>query len=429
MQAVATEAVEMKELSDHTSSQTLGHQLRQRIEQQGAISFAEYMDRVLYAPECGYYAAQHNQLGAKGDFFTSAHLGRWMGELLAVQLEQMWQNLGCPQRFTVVEMGAGQGLIAADILRSRFPKGDLDSEFWRSLEYCIVERSPQLKQRQQAILADLAPGQGLRWTELSDLANQGIVGCFFSNELLDAFPVHRIVKQAGRLQEIYVAIAPEDSAGATPLVEICRDLSTKAIAEYLQALGVDLLAPQYEEGYCTEVNLQAQTWMADVAAALQQGYVLTIDYGYNSARYYQPRRREGTLQCYYRHSANSDFYQNLGQQDITAHVNFTAIARRGEQCGLETLGFTQQGLFLMALGAGDRLLALQSEPAVGQESTAHEITAQEITARLQDRDAIHKLIHPDGLGGFGVLIQAKNLPSSASPLRGLDSPIAPLVKL
>ena len=155
----------------------------------------------------------------------------------------------------------------------------------------------------------------------------------------------------------------------------------------------------YPENYRTEVNLKALDWLENVTNKIKKGYLLTIDYGYNASKYYHPQRYQGTLNCYYQHRHHHNPYVNLGQQDITTHVNFTALEKQGQLLGLETLGLTKQGLFLMALGLGDRLSALSN----GQYSLSDVLTR---------RDALHQLIDPTGLGGFQVLIQTKGLDPS-----------------
>jgi SAM-dependent MidA family methyltransferase len=158
-----------------------------------------------------------------------------------------------------------------------------------------------------------------------------------------------------------------------------------------------LSASVYGDGYRSEVNLAALDWMSTVAQKLQRGYLLTIDYGYPAHRYYNPRRREGTLQCYYLHRYHNNPYINVGRQDLTAHVNFTALERQGELCGLDVVGFTQQALFLMALGLGDRIASL----------SANDAEVFDLATFLRRREALHQLIDPMGLGGFGVLVQSK----------------------
>ena len=402
------------QLDEQDSNPALGNLIARQIAEssQQRLTFAAYMDLALYQPQYGYYATNAAAIGAKGDFFTSPHLGADFGELLAEQFVQMWEIMQRPTPFTLVEMGAGQGLLAVDILRylqHHHPS------FVRSLEYIIVERAAALiaeQQRQARSLKDLAVQ--LRWSSLEALPSDSIVGCFFSNELVDALPVHQISLVSGQLQEVYVT-ATQDENNIPQFGEVSGELSTPRLADYFEHVGIDLAAKSYPDRYRSEVNLAALDWLQAVADRLQRGYVLTIDYGYTSTRYYSPTRSQGTLQCYYQHTHHSNPYIHIGRQDITAHVDFTALERQGEDCGLKRIGFTQQSLFLMALGLGDRMAALS-------QSTAS--TVRDIQAVLRQRDALHLLINPMGLGNFGVLMQAKGLTSfeSVHSLKGLTLP-------
>ena len=367
------------------------------------ITFAEYMDLVLYDSQFGYYGSGKVQIGSQGDFFTSASLGKDFGELLAKQFVQMWELLGNPHPFMLVEMGAGQGLIAADILDYL---QNQHQNLFQSLEYIIIEQAPVLIQQQQKLLQPWREqGVNLSWRSWSEIPINSIVGCCFSNELVDAFPVHRVVINPGKLQEIYLTYSE------TKLVEIFGELSTPKLTEYFQLIGVDLTSEAYPDGYCTEVNLAITPWLERVSQCLQRGYLLTIDYGYNAQRYYSPQRRQGTLQCYYQHRHHDNPYINLGEQDLTAHVDFTALERQGERCGLRKVGCTHQALFLMSLGLGDRLQQL-SNP----------VTAKlDLGQLLRRRDALHQLIDPSGLGKFMVLVQGTE-DCYQFPLQGLQSP-------
>ncbi len=368
---------------------------------QGRITFAEYMDMVLYHHEHGYYSSNAVKLGFEGgDFFTSVHLGYDFGELLAVT-------------FSLVEMGAGQGFLALYILKycqQNYP------DFFAVLKYVIVEKSPSLKQEQQQRLQDFP----VSWCSLEEIPPNSITGCFFSNELVDALPVHQFVLEGGKLQEIYVTtskeqvftdISPLSSATVPSFVEVTGELSTPRLAEYFDLVGIDFTQSGYTDGYRSEINLAALDWLSIVSGRLQCGYVLTIDYGYPASRYYNPRRSQGTLKCYYHHRHHDNPYVNIGQQDITAHVDFTALERWGDRCGLDKVGFTQQGLFLMALGLGSRIAALSYQE-------------QSISQLLQRRESLHELINPLGLGGFGVLVQSKGLKAKelSQPLKGLTMP-------
>ena len=355
------------------------------------ISFAEYMEMALYHPHYGYYAANHGKIGAHGDFLTSPHLAVDFGELLAEQFAEMWQVLGQPQPFTLVEIGAGQGLLATDVL-SGLQRQHPDC--FAALEYVIVEKSAALITEQQQRLKSWQSGVKIEWRSLDETPADSIAGCVFSNELIDAFPVHLVTLTDRKLQEIYVTAQPNGFA------EVIDQPSTSRLTDYFDLNGIDLFSPNYSDGYRTEVNLAALDWLGLVSDRLQRGYILTIDYGYAATRYYNSRRSQGTLQCYYQHSHHNNPYIHVGQQDITAHVDFTALERQGDRCGLKTLGFTQQGLFLMALGLGDRLTALSQSDAKN---------AQDIQQAILRRDALHQLMNPMGLGNFGVLIQSKGL--------------------
>lgn len=369
------------------------------------ITFAEYMDMVLYHPEYGYYSTKAVDIGKEGDFFTSVHLSPDFGEMLALQFVQMWEILGQPQSFSLVEMGAGQGYLAADILNFLQQH---HADFFAVLEYTIVEKSPGLTAIQQQRLQSF----NLRWCDIEDITNNSIVGCFFSNELVDALPVHQFALEQGKLREIYVGLHStsdkfmREGEIKTGFTEITGELSTQRIKEYFELIDIDISS--YTDDYRSEVNLAALDWLAMVAQKLQRGYILTIDYGYTAARYYNSRRNKGTLQCYYQHRRHDDPYILIGLQDITTHVDFTALERWGHKCGLENVGFTQQGLFLMALGLGERIAALSYS----------QLTLPQLLSR---RDSLHQLIDPTGLGNFGVLIQSKGITSSYT-LKGLTTP-------
>lgn len=373
---------------------------------QNRITFADYMNWVLYHPEYGYYSINKPKLGAEGDFVTSPYLGADFGEMLAEQFFQMWEILDYPNSFTLVEMGAGQGILASDILlylQKKYP------EFFKCLNYLIIEKSNFLKaQQQHQLKKNFSDTISIQWCNFEDIPNNNIIGCFFSNELVDAFPVHQVIVQNKQLQEIYITLDSENK-----FQEIIAELSTEKITDYFKLINIDLCSNIYPEGYRTEVNLAALDWIKTLANKLNQGFILTIDYGYTAQRYYLPSRTEGTLQCYYQHCHHNDPYLNIGSQDITAHINFTALELYGKDWGIDAVGFTQQALFLMALGLGDRIAAL-SQPS--------EYSFSEV---LQRRECLHSLIDPMGLGNFGVLLQSKGLsPSSQQiPLKGFSFPL------
>jgi SAM-dependent MidA family methyltransferase len=360
-------------------SEHINNSLQQR------INFAEYMDLVLYHSQHGYYAISGSRISESGDFLTSPHLADDFGEMISVQLYQMWQILGSPQLFSIVEMGAGQGLLAVQILEY---SSRIYPDFFRSIEYLIIEAAPAMIVAQKTRLNNLP----VRWCDWNEIGDQSIVGCFLSNELIDAFPVHQVIVVEDKLQEIYVSIGNQDQI----FRETIGELSTAKLDEYWQLNSINLLSGRYSDQYRTEVNLAALAWLQQVSTKLQRGYAISIDYGYTADRYYNPIRTQGTLQCYYQHAYHNDPYVNIGNQDLTAHVDFTAIQNHGELLGLDTVGFIQQGMFLMALGLGERIAAISS-------------SAGDIQSLLRRRQSLHQLIDPMGLGKFGVLIQSQGL--------------------
>lgn len=359
---------------------------------QQRITFSAYMELVLYHPEFGYYASNAERISEGGDFLTAPHLADDFGEVIAVQLHQIWQILGSPQLFSIIEMGAGQGLLAAQILTY---SQRIYPNFFRSIDYIIVETAPAMIKSQQTRLKDLP----VRWCDWMQIPDRSIVGCFLSNELIDAFPVHQVVVMDDKLQEVYVTIGDKN----TILAETTGELSTQQLVKYWQLNNINLLSDRYPDKYRTEVNLAALGWLEQVSKKLSRGYIISIDYGYTADRYYNPMRSQGTLQCYYQHAYHNDPYINIGNQDLTAHVDFTALQNQGELLGLQTVGFIQQGLFLMALGLGERIAAISSN-------------ASDFQSLLLRRQNLHQLIDPMGLGKFGVLIQSQGLTSEEKKL-------------
>jgi SAM-dependent MidA family methyltransferase len=363
---------------------------------QQRITFAEYMELVLYHPQAGYYASDAERISESGDFLTAPHLAVDFGQMVAIQLHQTWEILAHPSSFNIVEMGAGQGLLAAQILeysQREYP------EFFQAIDYIIVETAPAMIAAQQLKLQAFP----VRWCQWDEIPNSSIVGCFLSNELIDAFPIHLVTRVAGKLQEVYVTQNLDDRFS-----EEIGELSTDRLHEYWQLNQIDLLTNKYPDRYLTEVNLAALDWLETVSRKLQRGYIISIDYGYTADRYYNPMRSQGTLQCYYQHAYHNDPYINIGNQDLTAHVDFTALQNHGELLGLKNVGFIQQGMFLMALGLGDRIATISDRSG-------------DIQSLLSRRQNLHQLIDPMGLGKFGVLIQSKGLTAAeaARSLRGL----------
>lgn len=366
-------------MNDETNPE-LVELLRQQVAVEGGISFASFMEQCLYHPRHGYYMVERQRIGKQGDFFTSSSVHRLFGRLVARQLAQMAEILG-PGRFTIAEQGPGEGHFALDILDTlaeEFP------QVYNRTDYRLVELSPENRRRQAEVIA--AHRERVGWSGLEELA--GMEGCFLSNELLDAFPVHVLEKHRGQLQEVFVVTGPDGS-----FVEELRDPAGPALENYFTWLGCGPI-----EGNRAEANLAGVEWMRQVGSVLGRGFVLTIDYGYPSEELYAPFRRAGTLMCYHRHAASDDPYRHIGCQDLTAHVDFTALQKAGAEAGLSTVYFAEQYRFLLALGFLEALIELQAEAADEHQARALRLT-------------LKHLVMPEGGMGetFKVLIQGKGV--------------------
>lgn len=363
------------EFEPTTDNPTLVELLKRRIDAEGAVTFHDYMETVLYHPHHGYYTTR-GPMGREGDYLTSPEVHPIFGSLIAKQTAQLWELMERPARFDLVEQGAGSGVLARDIFRWAQRRAP---EFARTLRYRVVEVSPSLKRRQKETLAE----HDVEWLEEMP---EGIEGCLLSNELLDSFPVHRIVHRDRQLFEVFVSLEGDR------FVEVSGAASTPRLLEYFADVG---LWPG--DGCVAEVNLEAIDWMKAAAASLARGFVLTFDYGYEAEELYAPWRRDGTLMCFYRHNPSSDPFSRIGKQDMTSHVDFTTVMRVGEQHGLTTAGFTTQSRFLAALGIG-----------AGVDSVAKE-SPDALEEYYSRRRAVQELIDPAGLGRIRVLAQSKGV--------------------
>jgi len=353
--------------------------LRQQVEVAEGISFADFMTQALYHPDYGYYMTSRDRIGKSGDFFTSSSVNSLFGRLVARQLVQMAQLLTA-EIFQIVEQGAGEGHLALDILDALAQESPA---LYARSTYTLVEVSQDNRQRQAKTLS--AHRCKVAWSDDRDWSITS--GCFLSNELVDAFPVHVVEKHAGQFQEVFVV----SREGA--FVEDLREITTPTLAEYFSWLGCAPL-----EGNRAEVNLAATDWIRQVGQRIKQGFALTIDYGYPSQELYAPHRRTGTLMCYHRHQADDNPYERVGEKDITAHVDFTALQKAGQEVGLRTLWFGEQYRFLLGLGFFEELVQLEAAAANEKEARALRLT-------------LKNLILPEaGMGEtFKVLVQGKNV--------------------
>jgi SAM-dependent MidA family methyltransferase len=362
--------------------------LAEQIKSRGRITFADYMDACLYHPEHGYYTKADQC--ERRDYITSVDVTPVFGRLLARQFHEMWSVLGRPQPFALVEAGAGTGRLAKQVLDcARESLG----EFYEAMRYVAVERSAVRRTAQIQNLEDHTANE--RFCSSEELPAEIPNGCIFSNELFDAFAVHRVLHANEDLREVYVTHAHNEFR------EQLGPLSSIAIRGYFDAQQITL-----REEQMAEANLVACDWIEDAAHRLDRGFVLTIDYGHEAHQLYDDRHIRGTLMAYDRHRAGEDFYRAPGAQDLTAHVNFTALDLCGSRGGLTRAGFTSQTNFLLALGRHSNFADLESTGA-----SEHE--------KIAARSLFKTLIHPEGMGEtFKVLIQQKGIDSAT--LAGLE---------
>ena len=350
----------------------------EEINRKGKITFAEFMQMALYHPKYGYYNSDKERVGRFGDFYTSPAVHRIFGELIAKQLEEMWRIMG-KTPFTIVEMGANKGWLCCDIIQSIKKEYPV---FYDNFHYIIVESNPYAKEKQRLLLECIhVTEEKVSWHTYSEdgFSFDRIQGCFLSNEFVDALPVHRLKVKNKVLKEIYVSY--NDSG----FFEIDDAVSPDVSERYVETFQIHLT-----EGWECEVNLVAAEWLRHVSEKLRKGFVLTIDYGDTTDGLYRENGSDGTLRCFYKHTVNRDFYERPGEQDITAHVDFTNLMNAGKSAGLEVTGFTKQSHYLIALGILERL----------------NNTNKDIETILK----VKNLFHPEGMGDiFKVLIQHKNV--------------------
>jgi SAM-dependent MidA family methyltransferase len=340
--------------------------LRAEIEATGPITFARFMDRALYEPGVGYYRSATPRPGRAGDFLTAPETHPIFGRAIARQLDEVWRLLDRPDPFVVREYGAGTGALAAAILDGPAADG---SGLRDVLRY-------------EAIEVDDQPSE------------EPIVGCVLANEVLDALPVHRVVQRGNRLRELLV-----DWRDGR-FVELEGDPSTPSLVERLAGENIEL-----GDGQRAEICLALDSWVETAARGLGRGVLLLIDYGHPAAELYGPRRMAGTLRAYVNHRVHDDVFANVGRQDLTAHVDLTAVERAGARAGLAPLGITTQAEFLVGLGIGELLSAVQSDRSTTLESY------------LELRSAIGRLLDPAATGAFKVMAFARGMPPNTE-LRG-----------
>jgi SAM-dependent MidA family methyltransferase len=313
-------------------SKALSGLVRDEIGRNGPIPFSRYMELALYEPGLGYYSAGLRKFGAEGDFVTAPQLGDVFARCLAGQIRQVADTLG---GYEIIEAGAGTGALAADLLAAL-------EDTHAPLRYRILERSAHLRQVQRETLTSRVPQWLDRVAWLDEPPQEPWKGLFVANEVLDALTVERFVVSADGITKLHVEATPEGfdwheapcpGELQTRIEQILGDLDQRPAA-----------------GYRSEFNPHLTAWLDAVTRSLQKGLALFIDYGYTRRDYYSPLRRDGTLICHYRHRAHSDPFCWPGLTDISASVDFTALAEAADDCNLDVCGYTTQAMFLLSTG-------------------------------------------------------------------------------
>jgi SAM-dependent MidA family methyltransferase len=319
--------------------------IRERIQRGGPVPFPWFMEQALYHAEYGYYARPGTRIGRLGDFYTNVSTGSLFGQILAVQIVEMWASLGRPVDFKIIEQGAEDGQLAIDILSAIEEGTDPPLQ----CSYIIVEPF-HAKQAAQRNRLERRFRTKVRW--IADLDSlKAINGVFISNELLDAMPVHLLEYKQSHWYERYVTCSPKDFQFVSLPIE------SPEVAEAAGRLPLPPHSP-----YLTEINLNSRRWIKEIKSSLDQGFILIVDYGYPRNEYYKPDRTEGTLACYSRHRRSFDPLANPGEKDITAHVDFTFLAKSAEEANLHVGGYTDQHHFMV--GATESYLR-QVEQEIG----------------------------------------------------------------
>ncbi|MDB6126098.1 MAG: hypothetical protein JWQ71_5091 [Pedosphaera sp.] len=355
--------------------------IEKEVAQQGVITFAQFMELALYCPKFGYYEQQDVSPGQRGDFYTSVSVGSLFGELLAFQFANWLETLG-EGRHQIVEAGAHDARLACDILSWLQIQR---SEVMQSVEYWILEPSEIRQESQKKTLGDLA--RHVRWFDSWEaVPESGVQGIIFSNELLDAMPVHRLGWDAVQKHWFEWGVTLQGGEFVWTKMAKVDSAITKSLAYIPQEL-LDILP----DGFTTEACPAAIDWWYQAARTLRRGRLMAIDYGMSAEEFFTPERKSGTLRAYHRHHLNDNLLSHAGEQDLTAHVNFSAVQEAGEMAGLETESWLTQTQFLTRI----------FEKIVQAKEQFSEWTPSQVRQ-------FQTLTHPEHLGrSFRVLVQSR----------------------
>lgn len=355
--------------------------VKKEIAEKGPMRFERFVELALYHPDHGYYTSGGARIGKERDYYTSPCVHPAFGETVSRFLVKAAKTFG-EDGFTIVEPGAGRGFLALDILDAMRMN---EPGVYDRTSYILVERSDATIREAEGLLKEHAEKVSFTGS-LEALGAESVTGVVLSNELMDALPFRRARFEGGRLREILVTL--EDGR----LAETTDGPRAPGIEEYFAWKN------DFEEGQEVETNLKSAEYVKDIARVLKRGFVLTIDYGYLAEELFSPDRMKGTYKCVYRHTVSEDPYIRIGEQDITAHVDFSLLIRAGGEAGLREVRYTTQGQFLIDWGV---LEILERESAAGKEPQSRESKAL---------PAIKSLFLPGSMGhSFRALLQAKGL--------------------
>jgi SAM-dependent MidA family methyltransferase len=380
--------------AEQESASHLAENLREKIRREGAISFRDWMETALYDERGGYYARRDlERWGRKGDYRTAPERSPLFAATLARYFAGLHDELGAPESWTIFEAGAGAGHFARGVLetlRRDHPR------IFSATHYVIDEVSADGRRRASQRLKEFA--DCIEYRRLADISEPVDDGIVFANELLDAFPVHRVRLRAGKLFELCVGL---DKEGRFVWVE--REPGTPRLASYFARCGVEL-----SEGQVAEVNLEIEEWMKTAASVFKRGYLILVDYGAEASKLYNASsRREGTLRAFSQHRFADDVLANPGEQDLTTTIDWTNVKRIGEQLGLKVVSFERQDEFLLRAGLLEQLEEMAT-------------TAENETEALVLRSSVRELILPGGMSeSFQVLVQKRSFPRRFIPTLSL----------
>jgi SAM-dependent MidA family methyltransferase len=356
---------------------TLHQLISERIQREGPITFAEYMRMALYEPGYGYYTIGGAKMGWEGDYFTSTDVSSLFANCMGRQLFAMWEQLKRPVSFIVLEQGAGRGHLAEGVQTWAHKEAPA---FYAALDYRTE---------------DIRIGQDVLAGSATAVDTPFVI---ISNELIDAFPVHLVEKRGERLYEVFVDVRQDGR-----FYEVLDEPVTAEVASYLDRYKIPWRT--FDDGWRAEINLDALRWMQRAAERIQRGYILTIDYGDKAKGLYTAWRRRGTLLCYFQHQANELPLVRPGEQDITAHVNFSALINEGRRLGMHLHIFTTQRLWLQSLGIEEELEQRRFNEFAEAETARASDRGQVALLKWRDlRLRVKLLTDPQGMGDFKVLM-------------------------